>query len=225
MARRVLSSFVELWQKHESLYVKVFSVALLNLARGTKASGDEDAISETLCPILNQVCFDLSKCTNKEVRTPTWEGPIQPVAESELKGGKIRKRPDFTCKCSNPFADSSEEYEIPLHVECKRLGNPTSPSWNLNENYVCNGVKRFDSDTHEYGKRALSGIMIGYIVSMSSKDIISEVNAYLSKIKYSNIRFDFTQEILHTRQAIERNQVAPSQFELVHLWVDLRNSP
>jgi hypothetical protein len=222
MARRSLPSFAILWQRHEGLYLEVFSIALLELSRKNCVSGDEDAISERLCPRLNQACFELAKCRNIDIRTPVWEGPIQPVTEEELKGGKIRKRPDFTCRCSNPFAVSSDEHEIPLHVECKCLGNPTSASWNLNENYIKNGIKRFDSGTHEYGKRASSGIMIGYIISMKPKDILQEVNAHQKKLlpDYPNITFDFNSTpLFQIRQKIKRKYVLPKIFELIHLWI------
>lgn len=224
MARRSLPSFAILWQRHECLYYEVFSIALLELSQEACVYGDEDAISERLCPSLTQACFELAKSRDIDVRTPLWEGPVQPVEKHELKGGKSRKRPDFTCKCSNPFAVSAEKHEIPLHVECKRLGNPTSESWNLNENYVKNGIKRFDSSTHEYGKRASSGIMIGYIVSMKPHEILKEVNAHQKKLlpDYPAITFDFNSPpLFQTRQKMKRKYVLPKTFELAHLWISL----
>lgn len=226
MARRSLPSFAILWKRHEGLYSEVFSIALLELSREDCVSSDEDAISEKLCLILNRACFALGKSRNIYIPNPVWEGPVQPVTEDELKGGKIRKRPDFTCKCSNPFAVSAEAYEIALHVECKCLGNPTSASWNLNENYIKNGIKRFDSSTHEYGKRASSGIMIGYIISMKPHDILNEVNAYKRKLfpDYPDIRFNFNSPpLFQTRQKLKRKDVLPESFELAHLWVQLNN--
>ncbi len=192
MARRALSSFVTLWKRHELLYSEVFSAALMELVEMDSVSGDEDSISEILSLTLNRVCFNFGKSRNQEVQTPYWEGPVPPVTEGELKGGKIKKRPDFTCRCLNPWANSPEEHEISLHVECKRLGHPTSATWNLNENYVKNGIKRFDSKTHEYGKRAYSGMMIGYIISMTPKKIEAEVNDYQKKHLPDNKIFKFT---------------------------------
>ena len=80
---------------------------------------------------------------------------------------------------------------------------------------------------HEYGKRADSGMMIGYIISMRPEEIESEVNVYQKKhaSEYTQIRFLFnTMTLFKTRQDIKRKNVMPSQFELFHLWVDLRNS-
>jgi hypothetical protein len=227
MARRVLPEFVFLWQQHELLYLTLFSTALNELADKSQLSGDEDAVSEKLCQILRSVCFNFAHSQNKEIRTPSWEPPIPPVSEDELKGGKIRKRPDFTCNCYNSFASSAEEHEISFHIECKLLGNPTSQTWILNKNYVTNGIKRFDSIEHEYGKRATSGLMIGYIIDMSPGTILDEVNNYQKTECPRNhaIAFTFTQEHVNTtHQILNRTTVMPENFKLTHMWADLRHN-
>lgn len=226
MARRPLSPFITLWNRHILLYSEIFSTALRELSESASVSRDEDAISEILCSILNRVCYKLGKSRNQDLQTPYWETPIQPVTGDELKGGKIKKRPDFTCKCINRWAASSEKYEISLHIECKLLGNPTSAAWILNKNYVESGIKRFDSKIHEYGKRADSGMMIGYIIDMTPQEIESEVNDYQKTHApdYTEIKFCFdTTKLFKTRQDIKRKNVMPAQFELIHFWVDLRN--
>jgi hypothetical protein len=43
-------------------------------------------------------------------------------------------------------------------------------------NYINKGIDRFDSLTHEYGKRANDGIMIGYIISSTKTTIQQEIN-------------------------------------------------
>ena len=224
MARRSLPAFAKLWQRHETIYCEVFFTSLQQLA-SEPVSGDENAISKRLCPILNGVCFTLSQSRNIDVRTPTWECPIQPVSEDDLEVEP--KRPDFTCKLSNPDAPSAEEYEIPLHVECKRLGFPTSRSWKLNENYVTKGMKRFDCNSHEYGKRASSGMMIGYIINMEPKGIMEEVNQHkqkhLSHFPDISIVIDEA-TVFRNRQSLKRRHVAPKEFYLTHLWVDLRQT-
>jgi len=227
MARRPLSPFKKIWNRHVALYSYVFSEALLKLSEYNSISGNENAVSEMLCPILSRVCYNYGKSKNQEIQTPCWEAPIQPVTEDELRGDETKKRPDFTCKLINPWAASYEKYEVSLHIECKLLGSPTSATWILNENYVKNGIKRFDSKIHEYGKRADSGMMIGYIISMTPEEIESEVNFYQKKHipEYTQIKFLFDMmPLFRTRQDIKRKNVMPSRFELFHLWVDLRNS-
>ncbi len=224
MARRSLPAFASLWQKHETIYCEVFFISLQELAN-EPVSGDENTISKRLCPILICVCFTLSRSRNIEVRTPTWEGPIQPVSDDELEAEP--KRPDFTCKLRNPYATLAEEHEIPLHVECKRLGSPTSPSWKLNKNYVTRGMKRFDCASHEYGKRASSGMMIGYAIDMEPEQILEEVNRHKQKhLPYFPdicMAVDKT-TVSRNRQNLKRRHVAPKEFDLIHLWVDLRHN-
>jgi len=108
----------------------------------------EDAISESLCPILREVCFR----HERDVKTPDWEKPIQPANTDELKRGKMGRRPDFTCFLLNSFAAGPETYEIPFQVECKRLGK-TVNSWNLNKNYADYDGFRGSSDPSPVGAR------------------------------------------------------------------------
>jgi len=224
MARRSLPSFLKLWKRHEKLYLGIFSTALVQLAEKKCLTTDEDTISEQLCPVLSEVCFMEGKKRNVEIRTPDWEKPIQPVTDIELKGGNKGKRPDFTCKCYNHFALQAEEAEIALHIECKLLGNPTISTWILNKNYVTNGIKRFDNRTHEYGKRASSGIMIGYIISMQPENIVKEINQWQQKYMPENPALSFqydTPPVLQERQTLKRKNVNPEKFHLIHLWVNL----
>ncbi|HAO20088.1 MAG TPA: hypothetical protein DCQ37_06100 [Desulfobacteraceae bacterium] len=230
MARRTLS-LAELWKQHETLYVYIFSIALTQLTKRNCLLNDEDKISEKLCPILNDVCFEESQKRKKnqqkdcEIRRPEWQGPIPPVTDNELKGGKANKRPDFMCKYYNTDASCSEDYEISLHIECKLLGNPTSKNWILNKEYVIDGIKRFDSKSHEYGKRAFSGLMIGYIISMKPEQIVNEVNDHQQKQFPDNplLSFQFDNPpVFKENQQLNRKNVKPSSFQLIHLWVDLR---
>lgn len=226
MARQMLPSFSVLWNRHEDLYIEIFILTLQRLASAPCDISHEDKISEFLCPILNKVCFEEGRNRNCEIRTPDWEKPIQPLIDSELKGGRIRKRPDFTCNFTNPLAHDAVEHEIPLHIECKRLGTATSGGWKLNENYVNNGIKRFDSSEHEYGKRAPSGIMIGYIISMSPEQILNAVNDYEKKhcTDCPTIEYEFMKNTVRQyRQELIRKNLQPEIFKLIHLWIDLRN--
>lgn len=219
MARktRILGRFPQLWERHENLYQTIFCDALAQLIITDEQRKDEDAISEALCPILQQVCF-----THKDKPMPPgWEGPISPVSNEELKGGKARKRPDFTCKLVDPFADSCEMHAISLHIECKRLGKKKG-SWNLNKNYIENGVNRFDSRTHEYGKRASCGMMIGYIVNSKTNDVLNDVNSHLPTA-ISALQFLFATPVEYCASTFKRKHVAPKHFKLIHIWVDLRN--
>ena len=219
MARKIgtIKSFLLLWMKHEKLYCSIFYEALQQLEINEDQRNNEDAISEALCPVLREVCFK----DERDIKTPDWEKPIQPATTDELKGGKINKRPDFTCNFLNSLAASPETYEIPFHVECKRLGK-TAGSPALNKKYITNGINRFDCKTHEYGKRAPSGMMIGYIINMEQTAILEAVNKYMPDERLE-LKFDFTQKVVSCEKSLNRKHVNPSEFKIIHLWADLRN--
>ncbi|MBL0699834.1 MAG: hypothetical protein JJV92_03000 [Desulfosarcina sp.] len=219
MARKIgtIKSFLFLWMKHEKRYCSIFYEALQQLEINEDQRNNEDAISEALCPVLREVCFK----DEREIKTPDWEKPIQPAITDELKGGKINKRPDFTCNFLNSLAVSPETYEIPFHVECKRLGK-TAGSPTLNRKYITNGINRFDCKTHEYGKRATSGMMIGYIINMEQTAILEAVNKYMPDERLE-LKFDFTQKVVSCEQNLNRKHVKPAGFKIIHLWTDLRN--
>jgi len=218
MARKIgtIKSFLLLWVKHEKLYCSIFYEALQQLEINEDQRNNENAISEALCPVLRDICFK----HERDVRTPKWEAPNQPANRDELKGGKIRMTPDFTCNFLNSFPVSPETYEIPFQIECKRLGK-TVGSWNLSKNYMANGINRFDCKTHEYGKRAPSGMMIGYIVNMEQTAILEAVNKYIPD-EQLKLKFEFTQKVVSCEQNLNRKHVKPSEFKIIHLWTDLR---
>ena len=225
MAKHTFPNAPEMWKRYVDMYIEIFAIAIELLAKSSCDKCDEPTISLALCPILSDVCFKESKNRNYNIPTPNWENPIQPIRGDDLNEGRIGKRPDFTCTLTNHMATSIDKFEISLHVECKRLGMPTSTTWLLNENYVTNGIMRFDSIEHGYGNRAFSGLMIGYIVSMTPECILKEVNSYQKKhckenpaIKYiekrSNVQF--------YEQILRRRNLKPSVFHLAHLWVEMQ---
>ncbi len=221
MARKKASigKFNQLWQRHELLYRGIFEEALKLLEISDYQRRDEDAISEALCIDLVRVCFSHR---NKPM-PPQWEGPISPVLIEELKGGKSRNRPDFTCKLVNTLANSYDTHTISLHIECKRLGEKTG-SWDLKRNYVRRGVNRFNSRKHEYGKQATSGMIIGYIVSENKPDILNAVNGHLAAWALPQVSFVFAAKVEICEVNFYRDYVEPNDFKLVHIWADLRST-
>ena len=202
-----------LWQRHEDIYQKLFMDALSELKIMNAVSLSEDAISEKLSIALQKLCYG----TGYEIIQPVWEKQIQPLSESEEKGGKTNKRPDFTCVLLDSTA-KFENSQIPLHVECKLLGKKNN-SWALCKKYVIKGMCRFDSPEHEYGKRASSGIMIGYIINSASEEIQQKINSHI-KAPFSQLGISLRQKIGSTTQSINRKSVLPQKFSLFHIWRD-----
>ncbi len=114
-------------------------------------------------------------------------------------------------------------------LECKRLGKPTSSSWILNENYVQNGIHRFVTSPHEYGKGDDTGGMVGYIQSMELNEILEEVNAAARNSSAPTLELTLSSDgwkengVSELEHELTRN-FPISVFFLHHFWVDLRNS-
>jgi len=92
--------------------------------------------------------------------------------------------------------------------------------------YVKNGILRFVQAEHGYGKSAPSGAMVGYIRSMTSTNILNEVNGHAARENLSNIELPVAgwcdDGVTRLEQQLDRPAVLPSPFSLRHLWVDLR---
>jgi len=222
--RNAVPEYPSIWADHVNIYCKVFACALQQLQR-TPVSGNENRISEHLYPLLKEECFQL-KQAGYEIRPPQWEGPQPPETQNEVSQEHVGTRPDFTCPFLDTSAETLEEWSIPLHVECKRLGKRTSPSWILNENYVTKGIARFDLASHKYGNRASSGMMIGYIISMEPEDILKHVNSRIEEnlAGVPPLAFALSAVPLQSQQRFARRHVTPRDFTLIHLWVDIRNN-
>ncbi len=216
--------FEKVWRRHVSLYSDLFVCSLLMLSQYERLTGNEDNVSIILWGCLERSCKLYAREKNQENACPKVQVPVQSVSMAKKTSANALKKPDFTCFKYNPLTAS----EVALHIECKLLGKPkpSSPSWKFNKNYVTEGIKRFDLHTHQYGINATCGMMIGYIISMTPKKIEAEVNDYQKKHASGNtdIKFLFdTTTLFKTRQDIKRKNVMPARFELIHLWVDLRN--
>jgi hypothetical protein len=175
---------------------------------------NEDEISKALNPKLLAVCQTL----NLKVGVPVWEAKNRPTTENDIKLPSSDTRPDFTCSHYDTSADPNKPYEINLHIECKRIGKK-DPSSKLNRNYIINGINRFDSLEHRYGRYAHGGIMIGYITSSNKSKIQKEVNEKLPE-NIEKLKFTTTNKVENVETKFYRKNVEPFDFTLHHIWVD-----
>lgn len=157
-----------------------------------------------------------------EGRNPPYEGDIKPTQHES-------KIPDFYWHIADPQSMDEDTCERRFILECKRLGMPTSPGWILNENYVRDGIRRYITSPHEYGKGDDIGGMIGYVQSMKLDEILDEVNAAIQnspelipelKLLSDNWSKDGIGEL---GQELTRH-FPLSPFFLHHFWIDLHNS-
>lgn len=209
----------KIWNAHFNLYRMVFcySLELLDISI-IREKIEEDDISAALLVILQETCKKWSKKQKLEIPAPLAQLPQQNAEKAQKRGLNALPRPDFTC----PKFDMEMGENIFLDIECKLLGEPTSPTWILNSNYVKHGVARFDCSVHEYGKRVSSGMMIGYIVSMTPKAILDEVNEHLRANGYLDLNFAFANKVDTCCVVTYRRKVKPISFTIAHIWANLR---
>jgi hypothetical protein len=217
MARRYASipKSLKLWSRFVQVRIDVFYKALdmLNITDEMKAH--EDNITEALYPKLEIACFE----HEAKPEIPSWDAKIGAITDDELSQESIGKRPDFTCYIVDQTAENVEAHTIRLHIECKCIGIKRSPSWDLNMNYISNGINRFDLPTHEYGKRAQDGIMIGYIINSTKFDIQNEINNKLPK-NIEKLNFKTESKVEKISTLFIREKVKPTDFTIHHIWAD-----
>jgi hypothetical protein len=203
----------------------------------------EDKVSRALYRCLTQAQNNLKSMGEGLMGTLHWQIRIQPdpnVSYEEYEDNI----PDFSWQILDSLTTFEEEEpdreksHLPLnfyfHIECKRLGSPTSSSWKLNPNYVHHGIVRFISEGHRYGQHTQSGAMIGYLEDMTCKEILQEVNTAIEQVMQtpspetkvspllplqSGWQDKATSRLTHQ---LERS-FPKSPFTLWHFWLDLRD--
>lgn len=202
----------------------VLREALYQLCQDPPESLEENAINR-------QLYFHLLRVNQRRQRNgegpmagsvPRWECPIQPTPQTVDTASEF-KRPDFTWGFQDASAPMPERSVRDFVVECKRLGDPVSRSWNLNRNYVLNGILRFVDSKHSYGKDTSSGAMIGYVQTSSVSTIRDAVNDETSRSAIPALSHAASSEWEHTEHLQRlRREFEPTDFTLHHLWGDLR---
>jgi len=205
----------ELWHQFVQVRLDIFLKALDILYIKDDMKENEDIISKALYPKIVKTCFE----HKDKPEPPAWDAKKGAVVDEEIVLESVVKRPDFTFALVDQTAEKVEMYTIYLNIECKCIGNNRSSSWNLNMNYINNGINRFDCLTHEYGKRTKDGIMIGYIISSNKADIQKEINSELPK-NIEKLNFVSKDKVEKISTKFIRENVEPFDFKMHHIWVD-----
>lgn len=201
----------------------------------------EDKVSRALYRCLAQAQNNLKTAGRGLAGTLNWQIPIQPNPNTSYEDYEDNI-PDFSWQIfDNVMAfeagrDKENRRLSPnfyFHIECKRLGSPTSSNWKLNPNYVHHGIFRFVSEGHRYGQYTQSGAMIGYWEDMTCKEIFEEINEAIKQVGQTlspQIKIPpllspqdgwqdkGTNRLTHQ---LERSFLK-SPFTLWHFWPDLR---
>ena len=229
MSANKIPSASMLWQRHEELILGVFVRALEMLCLEKNLPDAENRINETLCIKAKLAYFNFPLKQRPASFGLFMETQNQPQTEDDVGEEFLLKKPDLKWRLENKSDPNPAMAIRDYDIECKRLGKPLWKDRVLNEDYVKNGILRFLSVKHSYGKGITFGAMIGYVQNMEFATIIKEVNQYIAQVKEHKIQpikfpaNGFNREkTVHTTQQLERTEVLHSKFKLRHVWVDLR---
>jgi hypothetical protein len=222
-ARRAWDLFVI---RHVELFVRALARLIVLDCGGQPPQQHENDISKLLSALLREICYEMKKELEIDIRVPTWESPIPPLSTMDVQDEEVGKRPDFTCIFPNPRPGSHENLEIPFHVECKIIGKDKGNQKIYKENYVRKGIIRFDNKSHGYGHKSHCGVMIGYLVGESAESIQHVINQIITEEVPGHdplcVSFD-SQKVGESKNKFDRLHVDPQSFTLFHLWADLKD--
>lgn len=218
----------QIWRNHEHRVLDVLKRALELLKTEDDLDVCEDKLNRRLLFRIREANAQFLKKGEGVPWPIMYEANNQPDADDEQHSLREGKRPDFQWG----LVDQSEKDPLRQDkfyvIECKRLGKPVTKDWIFNENYVQHGILRFVNAEHGYGKSVPSGAMVGYIRSMTSEDILTEVNGHAARANLRKLRLSddtwTAKGVSRLEQTLDRPEVPPSPFSLRHLWVDLRQN-
>ncbi len=216
---------LQIWPNHVKRVLDVLSLALDKLARQDTLPRREKDLNLTFSACVRSANSELRRNGRGVEWGPSFDSIKGRYPEDECNPPDADKRPDISWSMYDLEEPDPERQERAFDVECKRLGEPTSKTWILTEQYVIGGVRRYTSSTHRYGRYATDGAMVGYVQNASLQGLLDEVNSYSRKHGLPEIMLsedgwqaDSTSRLRHR---LCRKDM-PSPYKLVHLWADLR---
>lgn len=215
----------ELWLTRRMHYIAVFERALLLLRERSELPVSERKLVRELH--FTAVTARRELDPNGLYERPIFETQNLPDPDSEELEPFEDKRPDIQWIHDDEGATDDRHREKSFAIECKRLGSTTPSGWNLNQQYVTGGVRRFRSPASRYGNHMSEGMMIGFVQDMVMPDLLGAVNTHLTNESVAPLRLerDFAangvSELEHSFERI----FPQSPFRLIHRWLDIRAVP
>ncbi|MTJ08782.1 hypothetical protein [Anabaena sp. UHCC 0204] len=224
------------WANFEKCVLEIIILALEMLNKSSSLPLIEDAqkgdsLNRRLDICIRRAILEWEKINETDIATsPKLNLKKQPDLENEqvFEDYEIKK-PDFQWEFRDRLGKKDNLNSIfkNYEIECKRLGKKDISGRSFVAEYVNKGILRFTTSTHRYGQFTSSGAMIGYVQDMELQDILNEVNSFavsasLPEILLSPEGWKVETSILEHR--LDRLDVQPTQFDLRHLWLDMRNN-
>ena len=227
MSRTIPNISKKFWFKFEREVTDVIQLALDYLLEKSNLPNSEDELNRILYFKMIRANFELLKQNDSRSECiPILEGRNQPNVDDVSREERKRehKRPDFQFQRTDLNSINKFKSAKQFIVECKRLGEPSSNNWILNENYILNGVKRFLDFEWRYGLDAPVGAMIGYIQSMEPLSILNEVNTYATNENIPKLMINSTLQsnTIHKLDQTLKRSFSDNEFRLKHFWSDIR---
>jgi len=215
MARPRLSSIR--WAEHERRCLIVLRAALTLLSEQTTGPGEDDINRDLYC------CIRAAHAASRDGATlppVVYECRNAPSPRDQKRATREFKRPDFQWGLFDDQARPEDAYKH-FVIECKRLAPSPRGRRMYAKLYISDGVLRFVSPKHAYGKDAESGTMVGYLQQdLSVDDALTGVNARAAGRKVPALALSHRDgdRAAHLEHRLARD-FAVSPYRLSHLWV------
>lgn len=204
-----------LWQQHEQACLDVLRTALASLAGFPSATEDD---------LNREFYFLLVGATQAAARSglrlsaPVPEARNPPSPDDAVRASREHKRPDFYWAVIDDLEPDPRRAARQFVVECKRLDVPTT-AWVFTFRYVADGVRRFVTPDHGYGRNAWSGAMIGYLQRLTSDEARREVCEHLARnaLPTLTVTGSIDPTLWESNHSLRR-EFPESPFQLTHIW-------
>lgn len=216
MTGRPRISQLDTWGQHSRSVMSVLLKALILCAEDSFGG----AILET--EMTNQLFFGILRARRALLEAgedvpdgiPAIDARNSPSPET-IGTAAVRKLPDIQWGYQDDTDPEPVSSARVFHIECKRIGDAT-----LDGKYVDEGVVRFTTLGHRYGKDVRDGAMVGYVVEGDLLNALPGVNNKLSSAGLSTIAVvsSYAPAVSCLSHNFER-PFAKSPFTLQHAWV------
>jgi hypothetical protein len=216
------------WANFKKHVAELIIEALLMLRQRDDLVKGEPELNRLFYLCLTEATFNLTVADPTfNLPLPAYEGRNPPHPKDKQKAKREDKRPDIYWTLMDHGANYPDWCRT-FALEGKRLGEPTSRTWILNEQYVIGGILRFFQEDKGYSKGCEMGAMVGYVQNRSFDEILDEVNlhiiTYERSIPLLTLSGDGWKDrgVSYLSHTFQRSYI-PLCFFLQHFWIDMKD--